>query len=258
MQNPPAAGINLDGYSARSVIIALHGLLSTLQKPFWIFNFCFTKIKLTCEDNHGRLKLQIGDAQNSDNCLVSGIPYTTAMTDYLREIEAQLGINLMAEIVRRFSKAILPFRRHSFAIVLTQAQVNFLNGFSFLSQICEVARYLDCGGADRSIVKKPMSLALAVTKHLRIANRGSWEYLYSKIPLNHAFAQAQQVKTYNVPGYDPQKDALRGLDPASGANLKNNIPTLQNKIEKLSELYPNHLSNIPSARGMHGFQPSSS
>lgn len=241
-------GIKLEGYAARSVIIALHKMINShklsLEKTT-LFYVGTTRIAWKDADNHGVVFLEIGDASNSNNCIRPGLPYNSGTTDTLTTIQNKLKINLMAEIVKRFSSKIKPFSATSFeAIKLSPAEVNFLNGFAFLTQICEVARYLKLDG--REIESKPISIALAVTKHLLIKNQKLWEQLYAKAPPKFATAHQAKLVTY---GKKPA-DVLGGLDPASGKSLKQNIPVLQSKIERLNAVSPGYLSNIPSARDM--------
>jgi hypothetical protein len=251
MLNPKPGGITLDGLAARSVIIALHKMIS--QKNLALgkittFNVGQTKIRWKDVFNHGVVQLEIGDATAFNKCAIPGIPYDKRVTDLLKILETKLKINLMQTILDNFCHAIKPFSRADYP-ALSVAEVNFLNGFAFLSQICEVARYLHF--SQRDIENEPMSIALAIVKHLRVQNIHTWETLYANAPAS--FKQQQTNKKYvSGKGYvnDPSNQGLGGLDPASGKALKQNIPALRNKIAELDKLFPGYLGGITSARTM--------
>jgi hypothetical protein len=244
--------INISGYSARSVIIALHAFAKKedFDKPKKII-FGKTEIHLKRVRNYGVFYMAVQNAGGFDQ-----LTYDTKLTTKLIEIEKRLlksemvENNLMKEIIERFSKKISPFLKEQEPRLLVE-EINLLNGFAFLSQILEVARYLPTS-SQRSIEKIPMSIALAIVKQLRIENKKIWQDLYAITPTH--FSATQEVKYYNPAighsASDPLKNALGGFDPASGHNLKKNQPAVEEKIKMLDKLYPGYLSEITSARSL--------
>jgi hypothetical protein len=231
----------LDGKPARSVIIALNRLMEqNLTKPNTSLNFKIgnTTIKWQVKSDHGKVFLSVNSARNS---LLSSFPYGTALAAKLAEIERKLKAepkNLMLLIIDKFSTEITPFSRDEFTQI-SKEEVDFLNAFSFLIQVAEVARYLPTGVSDnRDITKLPIGIAIAVAKLLKVEGSLSWMELYGDVK----------------PDFKEDKTVMEGYDPVAGKNLKNNYNIILEKISLLKAKRPEHLEEIlSSATATAGF-----
>jgi hypothetical protein len=254
----------LDGKPARSVIIALNRLMEqNLTKPNTSLNFKIgnTTIKWQVKSDHGKVFLSVNSARNS---LLSSFPYGTALAAKLAEIERKLKAepkNLMLLIIDKFSTEITPFSRDEFTQI-SKEEVDFLNAFSFLIQVAEVARYLPTGVSDnRDITKLPIGIAIAVAKLLKVEGSLSWMELYGdvkpdfkedKTVMEAHIENGTYVRMKTVAGMDSM--SFNGYDPVAGKNLKNNYNIILEKISLLKAKRPEHLEEIlSSATATAGF-----
>ena len=278
--------IAIDGYSARSVIIALHRSMSNMAQQLSsrthnIFNGNPIYFQIgetiiqwlpTPAKQHGRMFLEMHSPNASKTRLIDTkasshpqkdvvhkFPYEKELTNLLTTLENKLNTpapkNLMALIKQKFSQLLTPFVPSEFIGAISEEEVHFLNAFSFLIQIAETARYLKDGlNSDRDIESEPISLALAVTKALKIDSLVSWEDIYSNAPKEFKAGKTAYAYNKTTKKYDsPSNDAFGGLDAVSGKGLLGNYTLVQQKTQELSKRRPNHLSNILSARHAYGF-----
>lgn len=183
----------LDGYSARSIIIALHRVMKPgLIVTFMIGDSC---VNYKTMNNYGRVFINtqmytlVGNQRkikfenrkadmNSEEIRLHALtilPYDKNTVIWLSTLQKQLakdqGLDLMDQILKRFSHSLRAFELGDFELQpfsITEEHVHFLNAFSFLTQIVEVARYLrdkwDVSGRKRYIVEMPIALCGAIAK----------------------------------------------------------------------------------------------
>ncbi|MDO8953568.1 MAG: hypothetical protein Q7V63_01810 [Gammaproteobacteria bacterium] len=270
----PKTPINVDNKPSRSVIMALHKTMEDLAEHFiskppakpwegkaFYFEIGITLIEWMPVNNHGKVFLQM-QYTGTGGMLVHGgngekllhkFPYGKELADRLAAIEAKLSIksrNLMALILTKFSVSIEGFKAKDFEKPITAAEIHFLNAFSFLIQIAELARYLPSAKGDRAIETSPLSMALAVSKFLKRDGIISWSEIYGDCPPSIK-AEAKAWGNYNrtTRKYKPDATAYGGLDPASGHSIgiDQNKALFEAKLSFLAAKKPGYWTAVASA-----------
>lgn len=234
----------LDGYSARSIIIALNEVMEEgLKVTFMIGS---SLVNYTCSSNHGRVfvtrqnysvkgvrKIPIPLREYPNNKLdrqawklwaLDYFPYNNHTSHWLILLQDALkgdASDLMDLILERFSHSLRAFTLADFRTGsdVTEEHVHFLNAFSFLIQIGEIARYLKDKLARRPIEEFPIALSNAIARRAIKMLKG-----HKRI--------ADFDRLYN--GYLKNAE-----EPTAGQKLKENGDKIVTKINTIFESYNN-------------------
>ena len=192
IQDSPERAIGVKDHATRSVIIALTRFLNQCTRRVTLqFGLTTTTIILEVVDNYGRGLLTVNPGIDTGSIeflrILQDNPYFSsrdALAKMLQRFPYELNLVRLLEyiatlfmvpvppansiqdiITERFSKQIRAFEPQDFKLGTSVLLIHFLNGFAFLTQIFEIARYLPKSVRDdRLMVDLPIATAMAIAK----------------------------------------------------------------------------------------------